>query len=155
MNILRGNIFDLAINGEIDVIVHGCNCYNKMGSGIAKEVKERFPAAYRRDLAFMPNVAPRKKLGLISGAQCFRNGRVIYIVNAYIQQHYGHDGVYVELDALASCFAKVKAKFSGLRIGYPMIGCGLAGGDWNQISPIIGQQLFFEDHSLVLLEEDF
>ena len=100
----------------------------------------------------MPNAAPRKKLGLISGAKCFRNGRVIYVVNAYTQERYGRTGIFVELDALASCFAQVKAKFSGLRIAYPLIGCGHAGGDWNQISPIIEQQLFFENHFLVLLE---
>ena len=45
----KGNLIDLAEQGEFDVIVHGCNCQNTMGSGIAKEIKERYPLAYRAD----------------------------------------------------------------------------------------------------------
>jgi O-acetyl-ADP-ribose deacetylase (regulator of RNase III) len=41
--------------------------------------------------------------------------------------------------------------FSGKRIGYPKIGAGLAGGDWNIISSIIDKELIGEDHTLVLL----
>ena len=44
---------------------------------------------------------------------------------------------------------KIKQDFSGKRIGYSMIGAGLAGGDWNIISVVINEELAGEDHTLV------
>ena len=43
----------------------------------------------------------------------------------------------------------VKMEFAGRRIGYPMIGAGLAGGDWMMISRIISEELDGENHTLV------
>ena len=31
---------------DADIIVHGCNCQGVMGSGVAKQIKEKFPNAY-------------------------------------------------------------------------------------------------------------
>ena len=39
--------------------------------------------------------------------------------------------------------------FSGRKIGYPKIGAGLAGGDWEVIEKIIDAELEGEDHALV------
>lgn len=44
-----GNLIDLAEEGRFDLIVHGCNCFCKMGAGIAKEIKSRYPQAYEQD----------------------------------------------------------------------------------------------------------
>jgi O-acetyl-ADP-ribose deacetylase (regulator of RNase III) len=54
-----------------------------------------------------------------------------------------------DYDAIRSVFKKIKSNFSGKRIGYPKIGAGLAGGDWDQISKIIDEELIDEDHTLV------
>ena len=43
----------------------------------------------------------------------------------------------------------VKQNFAGTRIGYPLIGAGLAKGDWQVISKIIEEELEGEDHTLV------
>ena len=40
-------------------------------------------------------------------------------------------------------------QFGGKRIGYPLIGAGLAGGDWQIISAIINEELVGENHTLV------
>jgi len=40
-------------------------------------------------------------------------------------------------------------QFAGRRIGYPRIGAGLAGGDWQRIAAIIDEELAGEDHTLV------
>ncbi len=39
------------------------------------------------------------------------------------------------------CIPIVKEKFTGKRIGYPAIGTGLAGGNWEVISKIIEEEL--------------
>lgn len=47
----HGDLLQLALAGEFDVIVHGCNCFGDMGKGIALAVKQQFPEAYQADLA--------------------------------------------------------------------------------------------------------
>jgi O-acetyl-ADP-ribose deacetylase (regulator of RNase III) len=46
----------------------------------------------------------------------------------------------------------IKTAFSGKRIGYPKIGAGLAGGDWDIIYPIICEELAGEHHTLWSIE---
>ena len=50
-------------------------------------------------------------------------------------------------------FSKIKRDFTGQRIGYPLIGAGLAGGDWNVISKIIEEELENENHTFVEFEK--
>lgn len=54
-----------------------------------------------------------------------------------------------DYEAIRSAFAAIKNRFAGRRIGYPMIGTGLAGGDWGVISAIIEVEIASEDHTLV------
>ena len=54
-----------------------------------------------------------------------------------------------DYDAIRSVFRLVKQQFSGMTIGYPLIGAGLAKGDWTIISSIIDEELIGEDHTLV------
>ena len=43
---IKGDLIKLAIKGDFDVIIHGCNCFCTMGAGIAKSIKTAFPEAY-------------------------------------------------------------------------------------------------------------
>lgn len=147
MNIVQGDLLTLASNGEFDVIVHGCNCQCVMGAGIAKSVKERFPAAFQADLATTKGA--REKMGTITTATVEENGNTFVIVNAYTQFHWRGPEGKVEYDSLRSAFARVREQFAGKRIGYPLIGAGLGGGDWNVIAKIIDEELAGEDHTLV------
>ncbi|MGJ4995019.1 hypothetical protein ACQR0Z_11425 [Bradyrhizobium sp. HKCCYLS3077] len=58
MKIIKGDLIKLALDGHIDVIVHGCNCQCTMGAGIAKSIKDIFPEAYAADLS-TPRAAAR------------------------------------------------------------------------------------------------
>lgn len=147
MQTVRGDLLALALVGDFDVIIHGCNCMNTMGAGIAKSIKQHFPAAYAADLATQKG--SRNKLGTYSHATVDCEGRELTVVNAYTQFNYRGRGVKADYDAIRSAFQKVKLDFGGKRIGYPMIGAGLAGGDWAVISQIIDEELAGENHTLV------
>jgi O-acetyl-ADP-ribose deacetylase (regulator of RNase III) len=74
------------------------------------------------------------------------NTKELYVVNIYSQYHYGKnhkDGVANPLDyeALTIAFRKMNHIFKDKTIGLPMIGAGLAGGDWNRIKKIIQTEL--------------
>lgn len=147
MKTVDGDLIKLAMQGKFDVIVHGCNCFNTMGAGIARQIAIECPEA-----TIIDNYTKRgdkSKLGTFTEAEVVRNGIKFTVVNAYTQYGCHYSKINVDYDAIKNCFIKIKEKYSGKRIGYPLIGCGLAGGDWNVVSKIIDGILTEEDHTLV------
>ncbi len=145
MRVVEGDLLALAEAGDFDVIVHGCNCFHAMEAGIARAIAARYPAALTADRA-TPHGA-RAKLGTISTADTGR----FTIVNAYTQFHWDGPPPLVDLDALSRAFETIAARFPSARIGYPLIGAGLAGGHWPDIAPRIDTALTSHAHSLVIL----
>ncbi len=128
---------------EFDVIVHGCNCFCTMKSGIAPQIKAKWPEAYEADL--QTKSGDNSKLGTIS---CTTN-TIPIVVNAYIQYQYGRSKQHCNYQALRSCFKEIKRRYSGYKIGLPRIGAGLAGGDWNTIQQILKEELQHENVTIV------
>jgi O-acetyl-ADP-ribose deacetylase (regulator of RNase III) len=147
MKTISGDLIQLAIHGEFDLIVHGCNCFCTMGAGIAKGIKAAFPAAYRVDRA--TERGDRAKLGTCSAAVIERAGGSLTVVNAYTQFDWRGSGMKVDYEAVRSCMRWIKKTHSGKRIGLPKLGAGLAGGDWSVIAEIIDDELAEEDVTLV------
>ena len=150
MKIIKGNLIGLALSGNLDVIIHGCNCFNTMGGGIALQIKNTFPEAFSVDS--LTQKGSRDKLGTISVATIKRNDLVFDVVNAYTQFNYGRNSMNVDYEAVRSCLKLVKQLFTGKRIGYPKIGAGLAGGDWGILEKIFDEELEGEDHTLVVFD---
>jgi O-acetyl-ADP-ribose deacetylase (regulator of RNase III) len=147
MQIEKGDLVQKAKAGEFDVIVHGCNCFCTMGAGIAKTIKQAFPAAYQADLATV--AGDEAKLGSYSAAQVTAGGRALTIVNAYTQYQWRGPGRKADYEAIRHVFQQLKHVYAGQRIGYPALGAGLAGGDWAIIAAIIEEALAGEEHVFV------
>jgi len=147
MNKRSGDLLQLAIDGQFDVIIHGCNCQCQMGKGIALSIKQQFPEAYAADCHTAKGDVT--KLGTVSVAEVNRNGHVLHIVNGYTQVHWRGTGVKADYEAIRNVMRTVRLTFSGKRIGYPKMGAGLAGGDWEVICAIIEEELAGEDHTYV------
>jgi O-acetyl-ADP-ribose deacetylase (regulator of RNase III) len=147
----KGNLIELAKQGYFNVIVHGSNCFCRMGSGIAKAVKENFTEAF---LADMKTIAgDYNKLGNYSFAVESINDVVsVVVINAYTQYNYGTDSIKLDYEALTLCLRKINKNFKHKKIGVPQIGCGLAGGDWNIVSKIIEKELVDMDVTVVYFE---
>ena len=77
-----------------------------------------------------------------------KNSHLI-VVNGYTQFDWKGSGRKADYNAIRKVFKEIKNNFSGLRIGYPAIGAGLAGGDWTIIAQIIRAELEGEDHTFV------
>lgn len=149
MKIIEGNLIHMALDGRFDLIVHGCNCFNTMGAGFAKSVAQWFPEAYEADLKTVKG--SQKKLGTYTRATVTVGTNSFVVVNAYTQYDYrGEIGVpRVDYLAIDEVFEKIGKNFSMMKIAYPKIGAGLAGGDWGVISEIIDKRLVGCDHTLV------
>ncbi|MCH2045744.1 MAG: macro domain-containing protein [Saprospiraceae bacterium] len=151
MKTVKGDLVKLALEGKFDLIVHGCNCFCTMGAGIAKTIKQKFPAAYQADLATAKG--DQSKLGTASWAEVQQADQKLIIVNAYTQFNWRGRGKKADYEAIRKAFQQIKNQFSGLRIAYPAIGAGLAGGDWKIISKIIEEELNGEDHTFVKFQK--
>jgi len=147
MKTISGDLIQLAESGQFDLIAHGCNCFCTMGAGIAKAVKEVFPAAFQADEA--TKRGDRAKLGTCSFAEMALETSSLIVVNAYTQFDWRGSGPKVDYAAIRSCMGWIKQHYPGRRIGLPKIGAGLAGGDWPTIAAIIEEELTGEDVTLV------
>lgn len=141
-NEVEGNLIVKALKGDFDVVVHGCNCFCTMGAGIAPHMAKNFGCDvfplehedYRGDI---------NKLGQIDyDVTLLTSGKPLIAVNAYTQ--YGFGDKYTEGSsqplnyyALALCLQKLNKTFKGKHIGMPLIGCGLAGGNWEVVKELI------------------
>jgi len=146
MKIMEGDLISLAEEGIFDVIIHGCNCFCTMGSGIAKTIKSKYPQVYKADCE--TTRGDKVKLGSYSAVTVGHQSAFV-VVNAYTQYSFTRKDIDVDYEAVRKIFSLIKQDFAGKRIGYPLIGAGLAGGDWNIIEAIIKQELDGEDHTLV------
>ena len=148
-----GCIIEAAKSGEINVILHCCNCFHTMGAGVAKAIKEEWPGAFQADLK-TPR-GDRSKMGSYSYHQ---QGELV-IINLYAQYRYSRlrkqSLEYPPLRwALRSVAERLRAwqeKGVDVRIGYPLLGCGLAGGNWDLVKEIIDEQLEGLNHQLYTL----
>lgn len=135
----KGNLIDMAEQGHFDVIVQGCNCFCTMGSGLAKEIKERYPLAYRVDQ--QTGSGDREKLGSYTMAIVDSPlGGQFAIVNAYTQYAYNRKGETTdrfEYGAFLDVLITLIDTCGDMRIGLPYIGMGLAGGDKDLILNLI------------------
>ena len=144
---VKGDLVTLALDGQFNVIVHGCNCFCAMGAGIARQIRETFPQAYAADLKTVSG--DKNKLGNFSSALVQSNGQQLTVINGYTQYQYAGTGILADYGAIETLFNRIKKDFPKKRIGYPKIGAGLARGDWKKISQIIDRALTGETHTLV------
>jgi len=131
----KGNLIDMAEQGLFDIIVHGCNCQNTMGSGIAKEIRARYPQAYEADSAMIYTYQkPVLKLGNFSVAADNPIDPKFEIVNAYTQLYYLPRSVdHFDYESFELILRKLAVISPDARYGFPYIGMGLAGGDSKRI----------------------
>ena len=133
----RGNLLDLAERGDFDVIVQGCNCFNTMGGGIAREIRERYPHVAKVDAKTA--CGDYNKLGnWTSENVILKNGTVSFdIINAYTQYNTSTGEDVFEYAAFELICQKLVNAYGDKRIGLPYIGMGLAGGDKETILGMI------------------
>lgn len=134
----KGNLIDMAEQGHFDVVVQGCNCFCTMGSGIAKEIKARYPIAYAVDCK--TEAGDRNKLGSYTMAIVDSGDYEFAIINAYTQYAYNRKGEtadHFEYGAFLDVLITLIDTCGEMRIGLPYIGMGLAGGDKELILNLI------------------
>lgn len=123
-------------------IMHGCNAQGKMGSGIAKVIKETWPYAY--ETYAKEHQLSGLDLGTVIPAIPSESNRPV-ILNAITQQFYGNDGKrYASYEAIKSCFQQANylmGLYESSFLVMPKIGCGLGGCSWDIVETIANDTL--------------
>lgn len=143
---------DVLMSGA-DIICHQVNCRGVMGAGLAKQVKQANPQLFRQYCERCKQYSGRP----LGSAQLLGSALILpidkdrykeiasqhFIANCFGQDGFGRSGVHTNYDALKASLVRVRefAKFYGKKtIAIPyMLGCGLAGGNWDTVQKIIGE----------------
>ena len=128
---------------DCDYICHQVNCQGAMNSGIAKQIREKWPVVYTEYKAYCNYC---KKHGLEMMGHIFDvdvDDSDKRVINMFAQSNYGYDNkLYTSYDAFYKCLTEIRRTVRGGTIGFPHgIGCGLGGGNWKVISAMIEETL--------------
>ena len=123
------------------LIVHQVNTQGAMGSGVALAIRNKWPEVYDKYIADYK--AELLNLGCVSFVEVGEN---LYVANLAGQKYCGaypelqKFGRYTSYDGLANGLEEVQ-RFAVNnfveQVHFPMIGCGLGGGDWRIVESII------------------
>lgn len=129
------------------IIAHGCNTLGVMGAGVALQVRKKYPMAFRAYREAFEQKGLR--LGEVIWYQA---GPKLWIANAITQARiYGKPGeMLASMEAIEEAFSTIgsRARQWGLEVSFPLIGCGLAGGSWDQVGPRVERALGEVDSTL-------
>lgn len=125
------------LTGPYDIICHQTNCQGIMGAGLAKQIADRYPMVEYRNIYYY-NHAKHPMLGTILGTRLPDNK---VCINLYAQNRFGRKGRYTDYQAFQQCLDRLVNELEDSAneiIAFPYgIGCGLAGGDWSVIEPML------------------
>lgn len=134
IKIVDGCLLDAVERGDISYAVHCCNDMAVMGSGIAKQIKQRFPLAYTRYIASFKRENDRDTM--LGEVSCGDG-----IINLIGQQNFGYDGKrYLNYGAIVKGFQEIIEEwgYEDVIFGFPyLFGCDRAGGDWDIMMELI------------------
>lgn len=127
----------------VKLIAHVCNDLGGWGKGFVIAVSRRWPepeAAYRR----WHRERAKNDFGL-GAVQLVQVAPYTWVANM-IGQHgmrTGSQGVPVRYEAIDTALATLADKAVELdaSVHMPRIGCGLAGGKWSRVEPLISERL--------------
>lgn len=125
------------------IIAHQVNCQGVMGSGVAQQIRDKYPECYAKYKASTP---------LLGNICWWTNGKVS-IANMFAQYNYGYDNKkYTCVKSFKDCIALLKAAAvaSHHNVAMPYkIGCCRGGANWDtEIYPILEEA--FKDAPITL-----
>ncbi|MBV8327119.1 macro domain-containing protein [Chryseobacterium sp.] len=152
---LKGDATNPQVEGN-KIITHICNDIGGWGKGFVLAISKRWKEPeneYRNWYRFRSE----NNFGL-GELQIIQVEQYVYVANMIGQKGIktGSNGIPVRYEAIEKCLEELSKQ--ALRINasihMPRIGCGLAGGKWEQIEPIIERTLRANDVEVYVYDFD-
>lgn len=140
----------------VKVIAHVCNDLGGWGKGFVLAVSRRWDEPERAYREWHRNRAKNDfELGAVQFVQV---EPYVHVANMIGQRgtKRGSKGVPIRYDALATCLDRLGARAVELKasVHMPRIGCGLAGGRWSEVEPLIERHLIARDLAVTVYDTD-
>ncbi len=137
------------LTSKSQVIAHQVNCQGVMGSGIAKQIKEKYPKVFGC-YEFHCNVVEVRKELLGQCDLC--ENEPFYIANLFGQYDYGTHKRMTNYEAIYNALENLHKDMINLNltsVSFPYkMSCGLAGGDWHVVYAMI--ESIFKDMDVTI-----
>lgn len=140
------------LDAPVEYICHQVNCQGRMGSGIAKQIRDRWPVVYKQYITLYNTKGIDVRYELLGEIQVINVESNKNIINMFGQESYGYDGHrYTSYDAFWACLGGIRDSVpKGSTIGFPwQIGCGLGGANWEVIMTMI-EEVLAEDFEVYI-----
>lgn len=130
----EGNLLD----AQTDVIAHQVNCQGVMGSGVAKQIKEKWPDVFKQ-YDYHVRMLDRNVLGDCQLVQIKENK---FVANLFGQRYYGRENLrYTSYDGIYDALVKLQVYMNtrsckSIAIPYKM-SSDRGGADWSVILAMI------------------
>ncbi|MGR3868396.1 macro domain-containing protein [Streptomyces graminifolii] len=142
INYVRGDATVPSVKG-VKVIAHVCNDIGGWGKGFVLALSRRWPEPEKAYRAWHRGRAAND-FGL-GAVQLVQVERQVWVANMIGQRgiRTGSKGVPVRYDAIDTALTHLAERAAGLdaSVHMPRIGCGLAGGKWSRVEPLIFERL--------------
>ncbi|MFF4349335.1 macro domain-containing protein [Streptomyces sp. NPDC001530] len=139
---VRGDATVPSVKG-VKVIAHVCNDIGGWGKGFVLALSRRWPEPEKAYRAWHRDRA-HNDFGL-GAAQFVQVEGYVWVTNLVGQRgiRTGSKGVPVRYEAIDTALGLLadKAAELGASVHMPRIGCGLAGGRWSRVEPLITERL--------------
>jgi len=147
-------VFSIQYNTDLftfstHVLIHGCNCFNTMGAGVASIIKDNYPEMFAADDVTLKG--DRNKMGTFTYAKI--NGgdektKPVYGVNLYSQYTFYDKNDMFDIKAFKNGMYSVLNHFikerndkgkkdKVIKFSFPAIGLGLANGKIEEIYSVL------------------
>jgi O-acetyl-ADP-ribose deacetylase (regulator of RNase III) len=127
----------------VKLICHVCNDMGRWGKGFVVDLSRRWQQPEEQYRAWYAG-RTGESFGL-RAVQFVQVERFIWVANMVAQcgTKTGSSGPPIRYESLAECLPRVAERAAELKasVHMPRIGCGLAGGDWSRVEPLIEESL--------------
>jgi O-acetyl-ADP-ribose deacetylase (regulator of RNase III) len=141
MILRNGNVLREVKRG---IILQQVNAQGMMGSGIAKEIRERWPQVWEDYAALLGPSYTQKDSGrgFLGRVIVTEVENELFIASIVGQQFFGRDKKrYTSYDALDEGTKWLQDIVMNYPVHHPLLGCGLGGGSWPIVAAIIADNL--------------
>ena len=141
------------------VLLHQVNCLGKMGAGLAAQISKKFPGLWKDYHEYCgwfqeDDNGKSHRHEILGSWHKFQPKDDLIICNAFGQEYVNRNGRMTDYDAWHKILKKLEMQTRNVNKTLPKekqwkihapynLGCGLGGGDWDEMYSII--QTYFND----------
>lgn len=142
---LKNGLLDI----EQGIVVHQVNCMNAIGAGLSGAICKKYPKVEEQYRKIFKTYSSNEIFGYAQDVIINCN---LVVVNLFSQYGYGAGKKHTDYNKLINGLKSIAHNHPGAEIYIPYnIGCGLGGGDWNELYKMIKNEL--NDFSITVVSK--